>query len=637
MSFLNLGLGELLGLAAIVSAAIVALYLLDRSRRHRVVATLRFWTAGRLPEEDKHRRRIQQPWSLLLQILSVLLLLLAIAGPRLGNPNSARDHVVLLDTSAWMGARARQGILLDQAKAAALAYVNALPQTDRVMLVRTDVLPTPATPFESDRSAVAAAIQNSQPGASALNLEQAFEFAQQAQKLQAQQAGEIVFVGAGRIPRQENEIAAPLNLRVLAIPAAGENVGIRKLGVGRAPDSREQWQAFVGLRNDGSRPREVALELLLAGSPVGTKTLALAAGAEAQETFNFQAKTGGLLEARIRSTNGRGDAFPQDDRAAVELPMTKPLRINVYSQEPESLRALFGSGVQAEVNLRPLASYDPQASADIVVLDRFAPRDPPRSASIWIDPPAGSPFAIKATPQKSKLQAWRQDSPLSAGLYTKDVDLGAAEVFNVAQGDSVVAESADGPVVVARAGGVKMAALGFHPAHSGMKYELAAPLLIANIVHWMAPDAFRRPDAQAGSVGSVNVPLDSGVDRSAIRVLDAGQRPLPFTIEGNVLRFFSGAPGDVRVIAGARETVYSLSLPDVGDVLWQPPANAARGIPRGFARSSASVNWWPWLAIAGAIGLFVDWMLYGRSRVVRVAARAPQPGVADTLRSRKAS
>ena len=33
MSFLNLGLGELLAIAGVISAGVVALYLLDRSKR----------------------------------------------------------------------------------------------------------------------------------------------------------------------------------------------------------------------------------------------------------------------------------------------------------------------------------------------------------------------------------------------------------------------------------------------------------------------------------------------------------------------------------------------------------------------------------------------------------------------------
>src|SRR5215471_9480807 len=103
MNFLNLNLVELLGLATAISAGVVALYLLDRSKRRQLVATLRFWTPADIRTELKHRRRIQQPWSLALQLISIALLLLAIAGPRWGGDESnARDHVLILDTSAWM-------------------------------------------------------------------------------------------------------------------------------------------------------------------------------------------------------------------------------------------------------------------------------------------------------------------------------------------------------------------------------------------------------------------------------------------------------------------------------------------------------------------------------------------------------
>src|ERR1700679_1732865 len=119
MDFLNLNFVEFFTLAGAVSAAIIALYLMDRSKRRQVVGTLRFWTAGHTPEQLKHKRRIHQPWSLLLQLLSMLLLLAAIAEPFWGHISATRDHVLLLDTSAWMAARARQGTLLDQAKTAA--------------------------------------------------------------------------------------------------------------------------------------------------------------------------------------------------------------------------------------------------------------------------------------------------------------------------------------------------------------------------------------------------------------------------------------------------------------------------------------------------------------------------------------
>ena len=654
MNFLNLSFGELMALAGIISAGIVALYLLDRTKRRQVVATLRFWTAGKLPEELQHKRRIHQPWSMLLQLLSMLLLLLAIAAPRIGDLGAAHDHVLLLDTSAWMGARARQGILLDQAKTAALVYVRSLPLLDRVMLVRADALATPVTQFDSDKNAVSDAIRRSRPSTSALNLEQAFEFAQQAQRLQSQKAGEIVFVGAGRIAKQDTELAVPANLRVISIPSNGENVGLRKLSVRRAaltaartaagtaaatptagPDT---WEAFVELRNDGSQPREITLLLQFAGTAAGSKTMTLAAGSTTQATFLFHAKAAGFLEARVTSTNGRGDAFPQDDAAIIEVPVGKTLRVAVYSPEPDLLKPLLTGNVQVQATFDLPAKYDPQAAVDLVVFDRFVPKDAPTNvASVWIEPPAGSPFALRSTATKTKLDRWHQDTALGAGLYTKDVELASTEVFSLAPGDQAVAETAQGPVVVQRQGAVKMAALGFDPVRSTMKYDLATPLLIANLLRWMAPEVFRRSDVQAGTVGTVNVTLDKGVNPASVKVLGDDQRPLPFTIEGNRLQFFAGAAGNVRVITGDRETVYSLTLPDVGDIAWRPPADVARGVRRSLVESSSAPNPWPWLALAGGLGLLADWLLYGRKQIVRLKPRAASPSLVERLRGRKAS
>ena len=45
-----------------------------------------------------------------------------------------------------------------------------------------------------------------------------------------------------------------------------------------------------------------------------------------------------------------------------------------------------------------------------------------------------------------------------------------------------------------------------------MKYELATPLMIANILRWMAPETFRSREVQAGTVGTVTVPVDKGTD-----------------------------------------------------------------------------------------------------------------------------
>jgi len=633
MTFLNLSLGELLGLAGAIWGGVIALYLLDRSKRRQMVATLRFWNAADVRTEMKHRRRIQQPWSLLLELLSIALLLLALAGPRLGGgENSGRDHVLVLDTSAWMGARARQGTLMDEARSSGLAYLKSLPSHDRVMLVRADALATPVTAFESNHAAVEEAIRRSQPGASALDLPQAVEFASRAQKLQGRQVGEIVLVTAGRVPEEDQELLnPPKNLRVIGVASPQENIGLRKIGLRRSPADPSAWEVFVAVRNYGARPHDTDLMLAFGGSPAGSKRLSLPPGAEQQATFTYRARSAGWLEARI---DGH-DAFSQDDRAVVELPGEKPLRVAIFTAQPGDLKPLFSTNPLIEPVFAAPASYSADVKADIVVLDGFNPPARPLTRSIWIAPPAsGSPIAVRDTLKGAKLDHWHNDVELGVGLHTKDVQLDSTEIFSTAAGDIVIGEANDGPAVVARPGTPKMVVFGFEPLRSAMKYELAAPLLVANVLRWMAPEAFRQREVLAQTVGTVTVPVEHGVNPEDVRVIGSNLAPLPFTIEDDQLRFFSGSPGTVNVVAGDREMTYSLTLPDVGAALWKAPPSARHGVPRASEQETAPMDLWPWFALAGGLGLLLDWLLFGRSRAFRLR---PVAAVKQVLPWRKAS
>jgi hypothetical protein len=161
--------------------------------------------------------------------------------------------------------------------------------------------------------------------------------------------------------------------------------------------------------------------------------------------------------------------------------------------------------------------------------------------------------------------------------------------------------------------------MGFHPGKSSMRFDLTTPLLFANIMQWMEPAAFRRWEVYGGSAGSVSVPLEAETAPADVKVIADNQQNLPFTIQGKNLRFFSGVPGTVRVITDNREQVYSLTLPEVGETVWQPPASARRGVPARVTEASAR-DMWPLLALLGGIGLLAEWLMYGRARVISQAA-----------------
>jgi len=620
MSFLNLTLGQFLTLFAAAGGIAFVLYLLDRSRRKIVVPTLRFWTAAEQPTTVVRRKTVTQPWSLLLQLLGILFLLLAIAQLRWGMfSGKPRDHILLLDTSAWMSATTPSAnqpkrTLMDLARREAALYVRNLPGADRVMLVRADALATPATPFLSDKITLLQAIADSKPGSTALDLGQALAFAARTQQLSSNRdgnrTGEIVYSGPARVAETDQPIPSLPNLRVLPVADAIPNYGIRHIGLRRSPDDSSVWDVYVSCRNYSSQPRIATVGIGFGGAPAGAQRITLAPNADHEVAFKLRTHAAGLLEVRLFPT----DSFPDDNHAVLEIPAYAGLAVTIYSDNPDLLRPFFGANSRVNAVFKPVAQYRADTPG-LIILDRFHPKDPPRGDSIWIDPPSTqSPIPVRTRDEHPGPIRWATDQAIAAGLHTKDARPDAATVFEPAPADLRIAEIDKGPVVIARTVGdhQRMVVMGFHPSNAGLRYELSTPLLIGNILRWLAPESFRNLDLSASSVGTVNAELAADIAPDNIRVVREDGQPLPFSLTGRSLHFFSGTPGIVRVLAGTHESVYSLSLPGMWTRKWDPPANVRRGLPAFRESLENPRDLWQLLAILGALAFILEWILYGR-------------------------
>lgn len=631
MVFLNLTLGEFLGLAAAFGGAIAALYLLDRSRRKQVVATLRFFPGAADPPRSVHRRHFEQPWSLLLQLASVLLLLLALAQVRFSQRlHAVHDHVLILDTSTWMNARSGNARLIDAARAAARRYIRALPAQDRVMVERAGAAPSPAGGFTADRKALLQEIDSSQPGASALDLEQALRFALEARRVAGDEPGEIAFAGAGRVAAgSDAALPAIPGLRMLPVSSGPrENNGLADVTVHRSADDPDAWQIFVSARNYGETPARAIATVWFDGAVIGQRAFLLSPRGSHDEIFSYRTRAAGRLDVRLTPS----DAFPADNSVELVLPSQPLLPVTVYSSDPGALKAVFSTAPGIAAQFVPPSRYPLAPSANglrpVAVFHRIAPPAPPRQDAIWIDPPAAhSPIPIVSDAAKTTLAAWNGNHALGLGLRATGFDLPQTLTFRPGPDDIVVADSVAGPVIVARSTPFKIVVLGFDPAATAMKYQLSTPLLFANILHWMAPEIFRRQEFSARSPGAVNVAFETPVDPATVHVTASDGSDLPFTCDGASLRFFAADPGIVRISTTEGERVLSLTLPSPGDTLWHPTV-ARAGFPPSNGPLEPTHEWWPWLALAGGAGLLADWFLYGRARTIAASRRTTSPAAA---------
>jgi hypothetical protein len=480
--------------------------------------------------------------------------------------------------------------------------------------------------MDSDRRAVEKAIDESRPGAAALDLQQAFGFAEQVRRLHAKRAGDVVYVGPGRVGEGGMPLQTPMGLRILPVSSATvDNVGLTRIGLRRSPSDPELWDVFVSARNYGSTTLAVPLAVQFGGAPIGNRTLALVPGKVEESTFRFRTKAAGWVEARLIHR----DSIVEDNRALLEIPALNTLKVAVYTNEPDALRPALRAHPQIEATFHPTAEYRADAGgAAVAILDRVSPSQAPKVPTIWMDPPQGSPFRAKTTVSAAKIVRWRADHELAAGLRAQDVRVPEAQVFTLVSGDIPVAEVEAGPVVVARPSN-KSVAMGFHPGRSDLRFDIVTPLLLANILRWVDPGVFRTYDLHGGSAGTVTATLDSDADLANVQVLGEHEQ-LPFTLDGHTVRFFAGAPQTVRILSSGREQVHSLSLPEVASTTWEAPRSAFRGVPGPIERA-VSRDLWRYLAILGTLGLLVEWLLYGRSRR-RVVSQGGIPQEPATLR-----
>ena len=621
MFFLNLSAAEFFALLGVLGGLVSLLYLLDRSKRRKVVSTLRFWTPAKSAAGQQSRKKVQDPWSFLLQLLALLFLLLAIAQLQWGTrERQGRDHILLLDSSAWSAQQQAQSQeqVLDQEKVLAADYIRGLPKRDRVLIARVSGIATPVTAFTNNQTQLLRAINATESDYSALNLDQTFEFARQAQanQLQAGTAGhpgDVVYIGPGMSAVESPATKQPEHLRIINVAPRRENVGLARIEVRRDPRTGGGWLATVTARNYGQTDQSVRVETQFDSSRFSPRLLRLAAGQEATTTVTFTTTGAGKFKVNLAP----GDTLPIDDTAQISLPSAAVLSVAVFTNRPEILRPLLEADHRLSARLYSTSSYTPRPSADVVLLDSFSPSQAPQIPTLWLNPPREhSPLRISQSVDDTAITAWHPDSGVSSGLQARETHIPHANIFEEFQGDIPVASVAGGDIVLARAGRPNhpaIAAIGFDPLEGPLRFEVTTPLLVSHLLYWLAPESLREKDFAATPLGPATVTLDAKEDTSGLRVLDDRGVSVPFTLHDRSLSLFASRPSIIRIITRERERVLSLTLPAIAAYSWNP-TDVVRGLPPDSRFTPSATDLWKYLALAAAFCLISEWWFFGRRR-----------------------
>ena len=330
----------LVGLAA--AAVPVVLHLFRREIAPPVPFTaVRFLQKRTI--ERQERRRIQDPWLLLLRVLALAVLALAFARPYLKAAAPSRPPVVLaVDVSYSMGAPGR----LDAARRAATAVLSDLPGDTPVSLVSFADRATVAAEPTTDHGAIRAQLAGLQVGYGATRYAAPLEAARGL--FDGRPGRVVVFTDLQSRGWARGTTSLPDNvtLDVVGVGARVDNVLLRDLLVRRE-------QARVVVSNAGQAAATVAVSLARrAGAPT-TQSITLDGGVSRDVIFPGPHENGAYV-ARVEHPGG----LPADnERHAVFRESAATAVRTLVGDEVERPRAFFVERAFAALGAEPGSAY----------------------------------------------------------------------------------------------------------------------------------------------------------------------------------------------------------------------------------------------------------------------------------------
>jgi Ca-activated chloride channel family protein len=632
MNWLALSPAEIAAVWTALAAAALWLYLHHRRPRHRKVSTLRFWASVQ-PVSQPRRRKLREPWAFVAQIAFLLLLVLALANPRWGPAADSRSVAIVLDTSIWSQARpAGEPAWIDRERAETLRLLDALPNGDRVLLLRAEADAPPLLPFTTDHGALRRAILEAQPSSVVADLPRALETGRAA--LGGATRSLLAYVGPGLVDpgqsRALDEFRAGLEspgrgggepqflMRLVGDWPSVQNRGITRLSLRRDAAQPDRWHLLTQLKNYGHQKADAVLSFSVNGQPLGQRKVTLAPDALVNAEEEFTWNQGGLLRAELSPS----DALQADDRATVNLPTFRTVRVAVFAANASpftsDLLGVLSSDPYVQAQVLP-AGNSADVSPDIAIYQ--GANLPPRvdSNSIYF---LSGPFVAGSRPLR--VTGWNPQHAVTRWVRTHDISVRNPAALKVEPGDAVLA-STEGdppaPLILARErDGRRILIVGFNPHDSNFPMESAFPLLMAGSVEWMTHSVDDVSDSH--STGEIDLP------GPVTKIGAPSGKEVPFARKGSDVHFLALETGTYRIAAPGGETNIAVNAPMLPAERVQLTAAETADV-QAEALPPAGWNAWRWLVVLAIVALWLEWWLYytarERQRAAEIQAAPGEP------------
>jgi Ca-activated chloride channel homolog len=596
--------------------AVVAMYLLKLRREERVVPSTLLWQ--RLVadvEANAPWQRLRRSLLFLLQLLLVLILVLLAARPFIERPAGlARDIVLVVDTSASMGATDLSPNRLSAAKKAAINALRDLPAGGKVSVVEAGRTARIVAAGSTDLGRVRLAIESIRPTTAAGDLTDALELASE---LASQSGDAEVLVATDAALASVPTTAVDARVRVLRVGSerGTRNQAIVALAVRTAPSAVTR-SVFVSMANLDLEAATRRLEVWGDGRLLEARDVRMGAQQRTDVIIDDVDLGVGVVEVRLVAVDGSSDpATPPDqlaadDRAWAIVPPDRPREILLVGDGDPYLETALSYlpntslfGVKADRYPTDAQRRD-GTDWDLIIFEGVVPPTLPSAPTLVIAPPRTSPIGtVTGKLTNPGIGTLTPDEPILRYVDLSTIHIAeAARLELPAWARSVIPGPKGAPLLFAGVrAGVPSAVLAFEPRRSDLPLQVAFPILIANLTgELMGGSAAPADSVTPGD--PVSLPIPTGATGLRIERPDGSVVELaPGTAGGSSVTFTQTDVLGVYVATAVRPATTETSG-SPGPTPSQTPLPSATPRPSGASAGAGRVD--PNAPVRFAVDLF---------------------------------
>lgn len=461
-----------------------AAYLWRKRIEKRRVPSVILLRAIAIPTEPP-RRGVSRPRHLVsfaLVVLGLLAAALAISDIR-RKGEQPRDLVVVLDTSASMGARdeASEPTRLEQGIADLEKLLSSLHGGDRVALVTTGDSNAVRVGLTEDYAAVIAAAKSATPGGTSDRARAAIELADGI--CAGGNAGRVVVISDGvgvSVPETKCEVGH------LRVGGSGGNAGISELSV-RESDALGTNEIHVAVTSSLGRAKRAEIAILAGDTVIDLVAIDLPARGKVERLLRMKLPEGSELTATLKLSEP--DALPADDTATV--PRVEGGRVPTLLVTPAD-RSFVGEALRLHPRVdltvvKPTSTVSADAKYGLIVLEAMPAGALPEQGSIVSFGMPAEQLGLQAG-QKTidpEIVRWAFQDPLFRYVDLQGVKVPSGEVLAVQAGQRTLIDTEQGALAVLDAQQARQRIfVGFAPHESDFVLRVGFVNFMANVVDW---------------------------------------------------------------------------------------------------------------------------------------------------------